>query len=575
LKQVADMQFLRFRTSTFALGLSAIAVAAAPASARPANLPDPAGPEDFPAVDAQEVALGRQLFFDPILSGNQNIACATCHHPAFGTSDGMSLSIGEGGYGLGPERDLAGGEHIYARIPRNAPSLWNRGALEFSVMFHDGRLSMDPAAVHGVRMPPGSDLERALGSALAAQATLPITSPDEMAGQKGENPIADAMAEERLHGEDGAWAQIAARVEGIPEYRTAFDWVIGAGEPIHITDVASALAAFMRFEFRSTDSPFDRYLRGDDTALTDAQKRGMELFYGDAGCVSCHSGTFQTDHDYHALGIPQFGPGKEPPHAPYADIGHGAVSGDPLDDYKFRTPSLRNVTLTAPYGHTGAYGTLEAMIRHHLDPEASLRAYDRTTARLHGVETDHDDFEALDDPAEIDRIAAAIEIDLPPRTDDEIADLIAFLEALEDPVAKAGRLGIPEAVPSGLPLDPVPDADGPQLAEAEENVAETPAAAPRPVAAVAEAGPVVATPASLDPSHDYGVAALQIRRIARGSVGLRAGPGAGHGVVATLPFRTNVEVLSQPQNGWVRLRSLTGAGEVGWCRLSDLTAPRF
>ena len=449
-----------------ALGTAISALAVAAADARPANLPDPAGPEDFAPADAEAVALGRNLFFDPILSGNKNIACATCHHPSLGTSDGMSLSIGEGGYGLGPDRALSGQGQIHARIPRNAPALWNKGALEFSVMFHDGRLAIDADAPGGVKMPEGSALERTLDSALAAQATLPITSADEMAGHENENPVGDAIAAKMIGGDGGAWELLAARLEEIPEYRTAFDWQIGKGEPIHITDVATALAAFMRFEFRATDSPFDRYLRGDDGALTEAQIRGMELFYGDAGCAACHAGTFQTDHDFHALGMPQFGPGKGPEHAEYADLGLGAVTGDPVDNYKFRTPSLRNITLTPPYGHNGAYATLEATIRHHLNPADSLRSYDRSQARLHGVETDYADFEALEDPAEIDRIAAAIEIDLPPRSDAEIADLVAFLGALEDPVAETGRLGAPETLPSGLPLDPLPDQADPMLAAA-------------------------------------------------------------------------------------------------------------
>ena len=232
------------------------------ASARPDNLPEPATDEMFPEIDIQQAVLGQSLFFDPILAGNENIACSTCHHPTLGTSDGMSLSIGEGGVGLGPDRRLGEGEHVYARIPRNAPALWNRGATGFHTMFHDGRLQLAEDRPFGVLMPAARDLERAVMSPLAAQALLPVTSADEMAGQHDENETASRAEKMQFAGADGAWVTIAARVEAVPAYRAAFDRIIGPGEPIHITDIANALASFMTFEFRSTDSPFDAYLRG-------------------------------------------------------------------------------------------------------------------------------------------------------------------------------------------------------------------------------------------------------------------------------------------------------------------------
>jgi len=97
-------------------------------SALASDLPNPILPSDFPVLNTEIVALGRQLFFDPVLSGNDNIACATCHHPALGTGDAMSLSIGEGGLGLGRLREVVNGNAPKARIPRNAPALFNLGA---------------------------------------------------------------------------------------------------------------------------------------------------------------------------------------------------------------------------------------------------------------------------------------------------------------------------------------------------------------------------------------------------------------------------------------------------------------
>ena len=90
--------------------------------------PESPTPADFHETDAEWVALGRQLFFDPVLAGNNNIACATCQHPSLGTADAMSLSLGEGAQGLGQERTVAARNAPKQRIPRNAPALWNLGA---------------------------------------------------------------------------------------------------------------------------------------------------------------------------------------------------------------------------------------------------------------------------------------------------------------------------------------------------------------------------------------------------------------------------------------------------------------
>ncbi|MGB7317293.1 MAG: cytochrome c peroxidase [Planktotalea sp.] len=418
------------------------------------DLPNPVLPSDFPALNAETVALGRQLFYDPVLSGNDNIACATCHHPALGTGDAMSLSIGEGGLGLGRMREVVNGNAPKARIPRNAPALFNLGAREFSTMFHDGRVQLSRDAMYGIAMPEGRTLERPLASALAAQNILPILSHDEMAGHPGENPIADAIEADEIHGPNGAWQQITNKVEAIEEYRMAFDWIIGKDTPLHITDIGNALSQFITYEFRATDSPFDQYLSGKEDALNPEQMAGMELFYGEANCASCHSGKFQTDHGFHAIGLPQFGPGKDDA---YADAGRGLITGKDDDKYRFRTPSLRNVTLSGPYGHNGAYSDLEAMVRHHLDPFEGLGNYDRRQAALHALGEDTHDWDPMEDLAEVLRIAMAAEIAPVDLNETEISQLMSFLRALEDPVSRNGRLGVPDRVPSDLPLDPIAD----------------------------------------------------------------------------------------------------------------------
>lgn len=412
-----------------------------------AELPEPATHSTFPKADLGQVLLGQKLFYDPILSGNQTIACATCHHPSLGTGDGMSLSIGEGGQGLGPDRQVLPGEQIHARIPRNAPALWNLGAQDFRVMFHDGRVMLDANAPFGVRMPPNRALLAPVNSVLAAQAMLPVLSADEMAGHPGENPVADAVQADDA---PRAWTLLSARVASIPEYRARFDRLIGAETELQFTDIANAIAAFISYEFRATDSAFDRYLQGDDTALSAAAQQGMELFYGDAGCAGCHAGLFQTDQDFHAIGVPQIGPGKGGDPA-YSDAGRYLVTQNPEDTYRFRTPSLRNVALTAPYGHSGAYPTLLAMLLHHLGPVDSLMTYDRAQARLHPLPLN--DWQAMEDEAELFDIAAGIELPTFDLNEEEVLALLAFLEALSDPSSAMGRLGVPENLPSGLPLD--------------------------------------------------------------------------------------------------------------------------
>ena len=407
---------------------------------------------DFAETNALRVLIGRDLFFDPILSGNRDISCATCHHPRHGTSDGMSLSIGTGGTGLGPDRRLAPGRSVTARIPRNAPALWNLGAAEFTVMFHDGRTMRDDAAPYGIRMPEGRGLERPLPTALSAQVILPMLSAEEMAGARGANPVADAVADEDITGDTGAWAQLTARVAALPGYAERFAPLTG-DRPLHITDIAQALADFIAFEFRADASPYDAHLAGSPGALNAAELRGLALFQGKAGCAACHSGRFQTDHGFHAIGMPQLGPGKDGPGTAPRDRGRHYVTGLEEDLYRFRTPSLRMVALTAPYGHSGAYARLEDVVRHHLDPLGALMRYDRGKARLAPVDGIAPDWATLDDPDEVIEIAAAIELPATPLGEDEIADIVAFLHALTDPGAAQGRLGVPETVPSGLPVE--------------------------------------------------------------------------------------------------------------------------
>ncbi len=411
----------------------------------------PAADAHFAEAGADEIALGQLLFYDPILSGNRNVACATCHNPRFGTSDGVSLGIGDGGIGLGPERRPDPANMPERRVARNAPALFNLGATSFTSLFHDGRLEADPAQPGGIRTPMGSQMVAGFDSVLSAQAMFPVLAGDEMAGHRGENDVSLATSRGLITGPGGAWEIIAARVAAIPEYRARFDKLLGPGAPVHFTDIANAIAAFTAHEWRADMSPFDRYLRGEGT-LSKGAMRGLRLFYGKAGCAACHSGQFQTDNAFHAIAMPQIGPGKASEfEGHHRDVGRMRVTGDPADAYRFRTPSLRNVSATAPYGHDGAYATLEGVVRHHLSPVTSLMHYDLSQAILPDLPGAVDDW-VLARPAEMAAIARANELQPVDLSEAEIADLLAFLESLTDRASLTGRLGVPRKVPSGLPV---------------------------------------------------------------------------------------------------------------------------
>ena len=421
------------------------------------RIPLPAGIEfeDYLPFDEKRAALGRLLFFDKVLSGNRNIACGTCHDPEFGTSDGMSLGVGEGGVGRGAERRFGEGRDMAVkRIPRNASHLFALGHKDFRVLFHDGRTSIDDSYGNGFNTPAEEWLPKGLTSIGATQALFPITSRVEMAGDPAENEIA-AARRERI---DHVWPRVTARVTAIPEYRALFADAypaVAAGERITIVHIANAIGDFINAEWRTHDSPFDFYLAGDRSALDAAQTRGLDLFYGKARCATCHSGVLLSDQKFHALALPPFGPGRTRVFDPYPrDTGRMAETDRLEDAYRFRTPTLRNVARTGPYGHNGAYATLEGIVRHHLDPLKALDEWDRSqvvlapSARFAAA-----DFAVWEDRREMARYRRFLDIEPVALDDGEVGDLIAFLHSLTDEASIEGRLGKPDKVPSGLPVD--------------------------------------------------------------------------------------------------------------------------
>lgn len=422
------------------------------------GLPDPVGDDDFFPVDPAEAELGKLLFHDKILSGNLNTSCATCHNMLTDTSDGLSLPVGEGGIGLGPARETgAGADAIPERVPRNAPHVFNIGAFEFETMMHDGRIAADPSQPSGFKTPAGDEMIMGLSSVVAAQACFPVTSGTEMAGQPGENAVADAAAAGDFN---LVWRILAKRVARIPEYaQMMIDIYPDVNEPndIQYRHIAEAIAAYEFAVGRGDNSPFDRFLRGESGAMSTNALEGMIIFYGKASCVECHSGTFQTNHGFASIAMPQIGPGKGHNQPGYSDghddLGLGAESGDPADNFKFRVPSLRNVALTGPYGHSGAYATLEGVVRHHLDPVTALENYDPAQAVLPYAEGLSDlDFVVMNDPARVAGIAASNEATPVELTDREVSRLIDFLHALTDTSSIDLRYALPQRVPSGLPV---------------------------------------------------------------------------------------------------------------------------
>lgn len=243
-------------------------------------------PEDAP-YSPQAATLGRMLFFDPRLSGAQNMSCATCHNPSFGWETPVARAIGA----------------LNQPLARHVPTIENLA--EAHAFFWDGR-----------------------APSLEAQAVGPITHPKEM------NARLEVVVE---------------RLTSIGTYRRSFT-VAFPDEGLTAETILRAIATYER-TLRSGWSPFDDWVDGDETAISDAAKRGFELFLGKAQCATCHVGWSFTDHQFHAIGIRS------------SDLGRGVFEDGAA--YTFKTPGLRNIILRAPYMHDGSLATLRDVVDHY------------------------------------------------------------------------------------------------------------------------------------------------------------------------------------------------------------------
>jgi len=295
-------------TALLAASLAALAAGSDPASGpdlgdaalraayrRPAALPE--APPDNP-MNAAKAELGRRLFFDPSLSASGTTSCASCHQPALGFSDGRARALGNEG------QDLR----------RRTPTIWNLAWAPF--LFWDGR-----------------------AEGLEAQAAAPIEAHEEMGQPLG--ALADRLAA------DPTWRDAFARA--FPQESS------GEARPVTRETLTRALAAWER-TLVSPRTRFDAWVEGDDAALTPAERRGLALFHGPAGCAECHAGWAFTDHAFYDIGLPE---GRPP------DLGRGPVLGEARADRAFKTPTLREAMRRGPFMHDGSLPTIESVLDHY------------------------------------------------------------------------------------------------------------------------------------------------------------------------------------------------------------------
>jgi cytochrome c peroxidase len=397
-------------------------------------------------LDLQLADLGRNLWFDTITGLNNDNSCAGCHSPTAGFGDTQSISIGI------DNNQVVGLHRAGPRNMRRAPMVINSAF--FPRLMWNSRFAassgdpFDDRAGFQFPLPEGATLS-SQPHLLAAQAFIPPTERNEAAGFDfvGDN--------------EAIRAEVINRLNASTAYRKLFGKsfpAVKAGAPITYGMFAQAIAEF-EFTLTFANAPIDRYARGELGTLTEAEKQGALLFFGDARCSVCHSVAGQSnemfsDFQEHVIGVPQIvpsltnstfdGPGIN------EDFGLEQVTGDPADRYKFRTSPLRNVALQPTFMHNGAFTRLEDAIRHHLNVVDSVSNYSPASQNLPA------DLSGSMGPmapvlARLDPVLATPIV----LTESQLDQLLTFVSyGLLDPRATPERLRhlVPRTVPSRRPM---------------------------------------------------------------------------------------------------------------------------
>lgn len=436
-------------------------------------VPDPDKQPDIPDINSPKAQLGMRLFFSRNLSGSQDTACASCHHPLLGGGDGLSLSIGTGvaePEQTGLQRHLKNQQAPL--VPRNALTTFNAAAWQWN-LFHDGRvellldgkskLNTSPynnkmLGGNGITTPDVAyprDDHWAGENLVQAQTRFPLVLQEEMRGGDFSPGVANSAYRSKLAQRLGGYGQEAGTLpQSVTRYwqeafRKAYQADQNTVPSALVTgqNITELLSTYVRSQW-FTNNPWRRYLQGVPNAISPAAKRGALLFYrqpgsGGFGCVNCHRGSALTDEDFHNMLMPPIGVGKQ---ADGEDWGRGAITGKIQDRYRFRTPSLLNIAVTGPWGHNGAYTTLEGMVRHMLDPRKNAASYAAKQIQQANIQTEN----TADNVQKM--LAANPALPAYAYTEGQVRQLVAFLQTLTDPCVQDA-----ECLQAWIPPDTEPD----------------------------------------------------------------------------------------------------------------------
>ena len=319
------------------------------------------------------IPAGKEIFRSKILSGDKDVSCSTCHIESKHLIDGLRVSVGVGGYDEGRKRMMSGG----TLVPRNSFTLIGRSSDQYNVYFWDGNIELDNGG--HIISPFGKYIDKKFDSLLSVAAIMPLLARDEFLGKveffnESDNirEINDKYYQTRY---EAASKLFKIKLKNNPEFTTIKQLLVKGGVDLNsftMADIGNALSAFIGSEFNCKLSNWNRYLKGEKSALSNQQKKGAVLFFGKARCAGCHNGDLFSDFDYHSIASPQGLVGTSPLGQ---DLGRANITNNTTERYKFRTPPLLDVKNTAPYGHSGQFDTLKEIVMHHFNPVLIFNKY--------------------------------------------------------------------------------------------------------------------------------------------------------------------------------------------------------